>query len=167
MSVQELRSEVDRLAREVVELGAARGLTVCTAESLTAGLTAASIADVPGASAVLKGGAVTYCDEIKHRVLGVSSETLRRFTAVSAETAHEMAHGARSLFCTDVAVSMTGYAGPDGGTVEDPAGTVYLAVAQAQGITGERCSFSGTRNEVRLKTARRALELVKGSLLEL
>ena len=106
------------LARALVEGACAAGLTVATAESCTAGMVASLIADVPGASEVLRGGAVTYCDEIKHRVLGVSSETLERYTAVSPQTAREMALGARSLFSTDMAVSLTGYAGPAGSSAE-------------------------------------------------
>ncbi|WP_085830412.1 CinA family protein [Collinsella vaginalis] len=148
------------LARALVEGACAAGLTVATAESCTAGMVASLIADVPGASEVLRGGAVTYCDEIKHRVLGVSSETLERYTAVSPQTAREMALGARSLFSTDMAVSLTGYAGPGGGTPEDPAGTVYIGLADAHGVTVERGSFAGGRNEVRRAAAARALELL-------
>ena len=83
----------EELARDIVERASARGVTVSTAESLTAGMIASTIADIPGASAVLRGGAVTYCDEIKHRVLGVEQETLDRYTAVSHQTAREMAVG--------------------------------------------------------------------------
>ena len=114
------------LAARLVERAADMGKTVCTAESCTAGMVASTIAGVPGASAVLRGGAVTYCDEVKRRVLGVSEATLAEYTAVSTETAGEMAHGALELFCADVAVSLTGYAGPGGGTERDPAGTVYM-----------------------------------------
>ena len=102
-------------------------MTVSTAESLTAGMIASTIADIPGASAVLRGGAVTYCDEIKHRVLGVEQETLDRFSAVSHQTAREMAAGSLELYQSDIAVSATGYAGPGGGTEQDPAGTFYIA----------------------------------------
>lgn len=155
-----LQVSADSLAHDIVVRASRAGLTVCTAESLTAGLTASLIADIPGASAVLRGGAVTYCDEIKARVLGVKTETLERFTAVSAETAREMATGARDLFGSDIAVSLTGYAGPDGGTVDDPAGTVYIGLASARGVLAARHCFAGGRNEVRRKAAATALSLM-------
>ena len=160
----ELEREAAGLAALVVERAAAAGATIATAESCTAGLVAATIASVPGASAVLLGGAVTYCDRVKHEVLGVSAETLRRHTAVSEPTALEMAAGARRLFGAAVGVSLTGYAGPGGGTAADPAGTVYLATCTADGARCERCRFTGERNAVRAKAAIRALELVLARL---
>lgn len=148
------------LAAELVAAATAAGKTVATAESCTAGMVASSIGAVPGASAVLRGGAVTYCDAIKHKVLGVSEETLSLHTAVSRQTAAEMAEGARRLYDADAAVSLTGYAGPDGGTDDDPAGTVYIGLSTAAGTTVERRSFEGDRNEVRTAAAARALELL-------
>ena len=114
----------EELARDIVERASTRDVTVSTAESLTAGMIASTIADIPGASAVLRGGAVTYCDEIKHRVLGVDQETLDRFSAVSHQTAREMAAGSLDLYQSDIAVSATGYAGPGGGAEQAPAGTL-------------------------------------------
>ena len=111
-SFEQISAHNEELARDIVERASARGVTVSTAESLTAGMIASTIADIPGASAVLRGGAVTYCDEIKHRVLGVEQETLDRFSAVSHQTAREMAAGSLDLYQSDVAVSATGYAGP-------------------------------------------------------
>ena len=159
-----LRGRAERLAGELVHEASARGVTVSTAESCTAGMVASAIADVPGASEVLRGGAVTYCDEVKHRVLGVSEQTLALHTAVSPQTAREMATGSRALFSSDVAVSLTGYAGPGGGTEKDPAGTVYLGLASDAGVSAERCSFDGGRNEVRMAATCRALELLLGCL---
>lgn len=151
---------IEAHARNLVRQAIEKGLTVATAESLTAGLTAASIADIPGASAILRGGAVTYCDEIKHKVLSVSEQTLREHTAVSAETACEMAHGARQVFESDIAVSLTGYAGPDGGGLDKPAGTVYIGVSDKTGTECTRCQFEGSRNEVRIQAANKALEML-------
>ena len=128
-SFEQISAHNEELAREIVERASARGVTVSTAESLTAGMIASTIADIPGASAVLRGGAVTYCDEIKHRVLGVEQETLDRYTAVSHQTAREMAVGSLELYQSDIAVSATGYAGPGGGTEDDPAGTFYIGWA--------------------------------------
>lgn len=158
-----LLARADEIARELVRVATENGLTVSTAESCTAGMVASLIADVPGASAVLRGGAVTYCDEVKHRVLGVATVTLERYTAVSRQTAFEMAAGSRRLFGSDAAVSLTGYAGPGGGTVEDSAGTVYIGIDDEAGARVERCSFTGGRNEVRLRAAVRALELLVDS----
>ena len=126
VSFEQISTHNEELARDIVEHASARGVTVSTAESLTAGMIASTIADIPGASAVLRGGAVTYCDEIKHRVLGVEQETLDRYTAVSHQTAREMAVGSLELYQCDIAVSATGYAGPGGGTEDDPAGTFYI-----------------------------------------
>lgn len=128
-SFEQISAHNEELARHIVERASARGVTVSTAESLTAGMIASTIADIPGASAVLRGGAVTYCDEIKHRVLGVDQETLDRYTAVSHQTAREMAAGSLELYQSDIAVSATGYAGPGGGTEDDPAGTFYIGWA--------------------------------------
>lgn len=161
-SMADLSERAEAAARELVRRAAARGLTVSTAESCTAGMVASLIADVPGASEVLRGGAVTYCDEIKHRVLGVSEVTLARFTAVSRQTAAEMAEGSLELFGAGAAVSLTGYAGPGGGTAEDPAGTVYIGCCHDGACTVERHAFQGGRNEVRLAAAVRALELLIG-----
>lgn len=154
------QNSIEAHARNLVRQAIEKGLTVATAESLTAGLTAASIADIPGASAVLRGGAVTYCDEIKHKVLSVSEQTLREHTAVSAETAREMAHGARQVFESDIAVSLTGYAGPDGGGPDKPAGTVYIGVSDKTSTESFRYQFEGSRNEVRAQAADKALEIL-------
>lgn len=166
MSERELELEVRarRFACALVARAGGVGRTVATAESLTAGLVAATIASVPGASEVLRGGAITYCDEIKHEVLGVSEDTLSEHTAVSAPTALEMAHGARERFGTDLAVSLTGYAGPTGGTEVDPAGTVYIATCCDSGEAVRRFSFVGARNEVRLEAVCAALQMLDALL---
>lgn len=147
-------------AKKLVTIGVKRGFTVSTAESCTAGMVASLIADIPGASGVLRGGAVTYCDEIKHIVLSVSEETLTRYTAVSYQTAREMAYGSRRLFSSTVAVSLTGYAGPGGGTTEDPPGTVYIGIDSERGNRSFRYSFTGSRNEVRTQAAEEAIKLI-------
>lgn len=162
-----LREQNDQLARHVVEACSERGLTIATAESLTAGLIAATIADIPGASAVLKGGAVTYCDEIKHKVLRVERETLDTQSAVSFACAREMATGARALYDADIAVSATGYAGPGGGTPKDPAGTFYIGSEGDTALFGEMAAVSsqrfwheGNRTVVRLFAVHDALTVI-------
>ena len=153
-------------AEHVVLLGAACGATVSTAESCTAGMVASEIASVSGASDVLRGGAVTYVNEIKERVLGVDHDTLERWSAVSHQTAREMALGSRRLFGSDAAVSVTGYAGPTGGTEEDPVGTVCFGCADAHGCSTFRRSFSGDRAQVRRGATWFALKLLASSLQE-
>ena len=153
-----------RFSKTLVERATGKGRTVATAESCTAGMVAAYIASVPGASAVLRGGAVTYCDEVKHEVLGVSEETLAEHTAVSSQTAVEMAERAREMFSADCAVSLTGYAGPDGGTEDDPAGTVYIGASNEAGAICRRFEFAGSRNEVRAEAAIAALEMLEALL---
>lgn len=152
--------ELDALAHKLITAAILAKCTVSCAESLTAGMTASALAGIPGASAVLRGGAVTYCDEIKHKVLGVKEDTLARYTAVSEEAAREMSEGARELFESDIAVSLTGYAGPDGGDLGKLAGTVYISTSTNVATKCVRCQFEGTRNEVRLQAAAKALELM-------
>ena len=159
----EFEDRAREAAHKLVVAAAPCGATVATAESCTAGLVASTIASVPGASDVLRGGAVTYVDEIKNRVLGVSSETLERYTAVSSPCAREMAEGARALFQVSAAVSVTGYAGPGGGTAEDPVGTVYFGISTASGTETYRRVFAGSRDEVRWQAAAFALELLCGA----
>lgn len=160
MDAMTLEGRLECAARELVDRARGIGLTLATAESCTAGLVAARIADIPGASDVLRGGAVTYCDAVKRRVLGVSEDTLRLHSAVSDPCAREMAVGARVLFEADMAVSLTGYAGPGGGTLDDPAGTVYIGLADERGVTCARCSFEGSRNSVRAHAALFALQML-------
>lgn len=157
---EDLDERVERAAHDVVRALSDRDLKMSTAESLTAGMVSSTIADIPGASSVLLGGAVTYCDEIKQRVLGVSDETLRRWTAVSYTTAREMAAGSRRLFCSDLGVSLTGYAGPGGGTDKDPVGCVYIGLAGAEAARAERFVFEGDRSAVRKQATLKALEML-------
>ena len=157
---EELGLAVEGTARELVRVCAERGLTVSTAESLTAGMVSCAIAGISGASEVLRGGAVTYVNEIKHRVLGVSMRSLETYTEVSHQVAREMATGSLGLFQTDIAVSLTGYAGPTGGTEDNPVGTVYLGIATAAGTDSVRERFEGDRTEVRMRATLRALQLM-------
>jgi PncC family amidohydrolase len=137
-----------------------RGLTVATAESCTGGLVAGRITSVPGSSAVFVGGVVSYANSVKRDLLGVPPETLERAGAVSAECAEAMAAGVRERLGAGVAVSVTGIAGPDGGTPLKPVGLVHFGVATAAGVRSERREFVGDRAEVRLQAADRALALL-------
>ena len=149
------------LEEHVVEGLRAGGSTFGTAESCTAGLVAARVANVPGSSDMLLGGIVAYANQLKQGLLDVSEATLRRHGAVSAETARAMADGARRALGVDVAVSVTGVAGPGGGTPEKPVGLVYLHASGPEGGRSLGRRFPGDRQQVREWSATAALHLVR------
>jgi nicotinamide-nucleotide amidase len=138
-----------------------RGLTLATAESCTGGLVAARLTSVPGSSDVVLGGVVAYSDGVKERELDVPAEVLERYGAVSAEVGAAMAAGARARLGTDVAVSVTGVAGPGGGTPEKPVGLVYLHAEGPDGSLARRLDFPGDREAIRSRSAVAALHLVR------
>jgi nicotinamide-nucleotide amidase len=148
-------------AELVLDLLRAQGLTLGTAESCTGGLVAARLTDVPGSSDVFRGAIVAYANEVKAAQLGVSEEVLRDHGAVSEETAAAMARGARERLGIDVAVAVTGVAGPDGGTEEKPVGLVYLHAAGPSGELARRLDFPGDRETIRGRSAVAALHLVR------
>ena len=154
--------DIDSLERAAVEFLRAKGLTLAFAESCTGGLVAKRITDVAGCSDVFMGSCVTYANEAKMRVLGVKAETLEKYGAVSAETAREMARGARERIGSDVAVSLTGIAGPGGGTQEKPVGTVYLAISTKNGEEVRKLSLSSMRSReyIRMVSASNAFDMV-------
>ena len=137
-----------------------QGKTLVTAESLTGGGIGAALTAVSGSSAVYKGGVISYTNEVKHRILGVKTETLDQFGAVSTQTAAEMAAGVREVLHADVAVSVTGLAGPGGDDYGNPVGTVFLGYCDADRLVTKECHFSGNREAVRNQTIQAALNLV-------
>ncbi len=141
-------------------------LTVATAESCTGGLVASRLTDVAGSSEYVKGGIVSYTDEVKASTLGVPREILAEYGAVSEPTARAMAEGARKVLDTDVAVSITGLAGPGGGTEKTPVGTVFIAASGANGIVAEKHSFTGTRGQVKFRASQAALALLRKYIRE-
>ncbi|MBR0398037.1 MAG: CinA family protein [Eubacterium sp.] len=149
----------NNMNEQLVQLLREKNMTVTTVESLTAGLISATIVDVAGASDVLKEAYVTYCDEAKHKLAGVSEETLRRYTAVSEQTAREMAEGGAQAAEADVAISATGLAGPDGGTPDCPVGTVYIGCAAAGRTEVRELHLSGERREIREAAVQEAIAL--------
>jgi nicotinamide-nucleotide amidase len=144
----------------VLELCRLRKLTLATAESCTGGLVAARLTSVPGSSDVVAGGVVAYSDAVKRSELDVPAELLVQHGAVSAEVAEAMARGARRRLCVDVAVAVTGIAGPDGGTDEKPVGLVYLHAEGPGGGIGREFSFPGDRASIRARSVAGALHLV-------
>ena len=146
------------LASEV--LCALAGKTLATAESCTGGMIGAALTAVPGSSAVYKGGVISYWSEVKESVLGVDGEILRRFGAVSAPVAEAMAKGAKRVLQTDVAVSVTGLAGPSGDEFGNPVGTVFIGYADGEKAIVREFHFSGDREEVRRQAAVAALKMI-------
>jgi nicotinamide-nucleotide amidase len=137
------------------------GLTLATAESCTGGLVAARLTDVPGSSDVFVGSVVAYSNEVKMKALGVPREVLERHGAVSEETAEAMAHGARRALGADVALAVTGVAGPDGGSEEKPVGLVYLHVETPTGAARRRIVLPGDREAVRARATTLALHVLR------
>ncbi len=139
--------------------------TMTTAESCTGGMIAARMVNAPGVSAVLESGFITYANEAKEELLGVSHDTLEKFGAVSRETAEEMAEGAVKAAHTDAAVAVTGIAGPDGGTKEKPVGLVYIGVNVRGNVEVREYHFSGSRQKIRESVTAAALTFLREKLL--
>lgn len=160
-------AEDERSVAEIVlEACRAQGLSLAAAESCTGGLVAARLTSVPGSSEVFRGGVVAYDDVVKKEQLGVPEEILAAHGAVSAETAEAMAVGARRAFGTDVAVSVTGIAGPGGGTPEKPVGLVFLHAQSPDGDKRLEIHFPGDRDAVRRRATAAALHLVRRLLAQ-
>ncbi len=162
--------DAQSVEKVLVETLLKANMTVSCAESCTGGLVAKRITDVAGSSAVFAGGCVSYTEQAKMTLLGVKEETLEAYSAVSEQTAREMAEGIRTRLGSDIGVSTTGYAGPGGGTEQDPVGTVYVGISDKNGTRVTRFSFSGMRSRdyVRTLAAGRALlaalEIVKSEI---
>ena len=137
-----------------------QGKTLVTAESLTGGMIGAELTAVPGASAVYKGGVVSYTNEVKQAVLGVPEEILDRYGAVSMWTAGYMASGARKLLNADVAVSVTGLAGPGGDEFGHEVGTVFIGFESQSKSLAKQFHFAGDREAVRRQTVDAALQMI-------
>lgn len=152
---------VERLGDRLVR----RGLRLAVAESCTGGLVAARLTDPPGASRFLEAGLVTYSDEAKESILGVTREMLATHGAVSEAVAREMLQGVRDRTGAEAAIAITGIAGPTGGTAEKPVGTVWIGAAVEAAVEVRRFHFDGDRTAIREAAGRTALELL-GALLD-
>ena len=148
----------------LVRVLAQKKMTISCAESCTGGMIAAAITDVAGSSEVFKRSFVTYCDEAKHEMLGVDQDILDNYTAVSPQCAEAMARGCAKNTGADVAVSVTGIAGPGGGTEDTPVGCVYIGFYVNGMAVTERHLFDGDRRQVRRQAAERAIHGMLGLL---
>ena len=159
-------SNKDALSRSLVEICSERRILIATAESCTGGMIAAAITDVPGSSAAFDRGFVTYSNEAKQDMLGVTSDTLQKFGAVSEQTAIEMAEGALKNSRASIAVSVTGVAGPGGGTPDKPVGLVHLGLASTNkpGLHREFRFGPLERDEIREATVLESLKILLTSI---
>ncbi|MCH5186892.1 MAG: CinA family protein [Oscillospiraceae bacterium] len=159
-----INEEIISSAKHLVDLLAEKRKTVATAESCTGGMIGGSLTSVPGASEVYGFGFITYANEAKEKLLGVRHDTLLSHGAVSPETAREMAEGARKVSGADIAVAVTGIAGPGGGTPEKPVGLVYVGISTESGAWAEKLNLSGSRDEIRKQTVLAALRLTSNKI---
>jgi len=157
-------ADLNTVSTEVVRRFLEKGFTLGTAESLTGGMIAASVASVSGASAVLMGGVVSYDARVKHELLGVEQSIIDTVGVVSEPCARQMAQGARKALKVDVAVSATGIAGPTGGTAETPVGTVFIGMSTETETIVHECHFTGDRQSIREQSATHALEMALQAL---
>ena len=154
------------LEAQIGELLHARGLKLALAESCTGGLVGNRITDVPGSSEYFLGGVMAYAYEAKVNLLGVSWETLNSKGAVSREVVIEMARGARKALNADIAISVSGIAGPDGGTLEKPVGTTWIGLVTNEGEWARVFQFSGERVQNKSQAAEAALQMLLDHLQE-
>ena len=154
------------LEETIIQLLKEQELTLTTVESCTGGMLSARLTNVAGVSAVFKQGFITYSNKAKRKFVGVKKMTLKKYTAVSEQTAWEMARGGAILTNSDVCVSVTGYAGPDGGEDGQPVGLVYIGCNVKGRIEVEEFHFSGDRREIRELAVVDALTLLRRCILE-
>ena len=153
-------AKINAAAQHLVTLCTEKGVRVSTAESCTGGMISAAITAVSGSSAVIELGLCTYSNRIKQKILGVSAETLAKYTEYSVQCAAEMALGAKNAAGAQYGVSATGVAGPTGGSEQHPVGEVCIGVSSPKGTRSERFVFGGGRNEVRQQATLKALEML-------
>jgi nicotinamide-nucleotide amidase len=156
----------ETMEQVICKLLTERGETVSTAESCTGGLIARRLTELQGSSKFFMEGAVTYSNDAKVRTLNVRQETLDKFGAVSSETAEEMARGMRERATTDYAISVTGVAGPDGGSEDKPVGTVWFGLADRDGVKTVKVVFPGDRYLIRWRSSQAGLDLLRRRLLK-
>ena len=152
------------IAKEIGNLLKSKGMTLGAVESATGGLISHLITNVSGCSDYYKGSITSYSNEIKTDLVGVKADSLKRYGAVSAAVAEQMAEGGRRLLKVDICVADTGIAGPTGATPEKPVGLFYIGLAASSGTSSRKYLFSGTREENKLQAAIKALEIIRDHL---
>lgn len=157
-------AEYDFLEEKIVLKLKEKGMHVTCAESCTGGMIASALVSVPGVSDVFDAGFVTYANSAKHKLLGVSKETLQVYGAVSPQVAQQMAEGAAKQAGAQASVAVTGIAGPDGGTIKKPVGLVYIGCSVNGNTVVTENHFKGDRQEIRKQTVKAALELLDNCL---
>lgn len=159
--MEEIYNNIRTLSEEIVRECVSKGIKISTAESCTGGMISAAITSISGSSAVMELGICSYSNRVKREVLGVSEETLRKFTEYSLPCAEEMAEGAVRISGADFAVSTSGVAGPTGGTTENPVGTVYIAVFGKSAGESKRFELANNgRDYIRAAATEKALEML-------
>ena len=158
--MSDIISLIDSLKQSLFALLQEKNITLSTAESCTGGMIGACLTSIPGISDYYGYGFVTYSNDAKQKLIGVSEDTLKKHGAVSAETALEMAEGVLRVSGADVAVSVTGIAGPGGGTLLKPVGLVYVGFASKDKRHFKKLNLTGSREEVRLKTVANVIEII-------
>ncbi len=153
-------TEINELKERLIKLLEEKNIVLSTAESCTGGMIGAFLTSIPGISEYYGYGFITYSNEAKQKLLGVSGDTLNKFGAVSAETALQMAEGTLEASGSDIAVSVTGIAGPGGGTALKPVGLVYVGYASGDKRLFKKLNLKGNRDTVRLLTVKNVLELI-------
>ena len=146
--------------KQLQELCLLHDISIAVAESCTAGLVASNITSISGSSKYFRGGIIAYQNEIKIKILGISKDLITEKTEVSAEVAKKMAYNTLSHFDVDFSIATSGYAGPSGGTRENPVGTVFIAVANQSNIVVKRCSFTGDRQRITNQATKQAILLL-------
>lgn len=164
--LEDIRSLDTSVLEDFHKVALTTGVTIGTAESCTGGLVGKMLTDLGGSSGYYQGGVISYANAVKEQVLGVSSETLATYGAVSEETAKEMVEGVFRVLRTDYAIATTGIAGPGGGSQEKPVGLVYIGIGTPRGITVHKEIFIGDRTSIRKSVAERAIQYVYKELIE-
>ena len=164
--LKDIRSLDTSVLEDFHKVALTTGVTIGTAESCTGGLVGKILTDLGGSSGYYQGGVISYANAVKEQVLGVSSETLATYGAVSEETAKEMVEGVFRVLRTDYAIATTGIAGPGGGSQEKPVGLVYIGIGTPRGITVYKEIFIGDRTSIRKSVAERAIQYVYKELIE-
>lgn len=164
--LEDIRSLDTSVVEDFHKVALTTDVTIGTAESCTGGLVGKTLTDLGGSSGYYQGGIISYANAVKEQVLGVSSETLATYGAVSEETAKEMIEGVFRVLRTDYAIATTGIAGPGGGSQEKPVGLVYIGIGTPRGITVYKEIFIGDRTSIRKSVAERAIQYVYKELIE-